>query len=238
MRVGISSSISTPDESALLNFFGNATFEGEGVLSMTFNTNDDPSPAKNISSSSMLSSREALSGDVPGEGEALRVWRMFQVSESLVFPAKLCRFDHAGRAAESPVDGAGVELERLELVLDLGFVEDGRGIEGPKKSVAELLLSILFMGGRGRRGAGCDIPLIRRRGRGDPASEEDERAVGEPQPRCANEGKATVPLCLGRDPPIRQGMPDGLIDCITMIIRPRRTKTFENLLSWETFPEV
>lgn len=92
--------------------------------------------------------------------------------------------------------------------------------------MAELLLSILFMGGRGRIAAECDIPLIRRRRRGEPDSEEDERA-GEAQPRCVEEGNATVPLCLGRDPPMRQGMPVGLIDYIAMTIRPaRRMKIF------------
>lgn len=113
------------------------------------------------------------------------------------------------------MEGAAVEVEKLEFVLDLGFAGDCRGIEGPKKSVAELLLSILLSGARGTRagrGSGRDIPLIRRRVRGEPVSERVEREAGEARPRCAKEGNVTVPLCLGRIPPMRQGMPDGLID--------------------------
>ncbi len=95
------------------------------------------------------------------------------------------------------------------------FEADGSGIEGPKKRVAELLLSILLSGARGRSGksgvgrAPNAPPLIRRRERGEPVSDEDEVGAGEPRPRWLSEGNATGPLCLGRGP-MRQGIPDCL----------------------------
>ncbi len=48
--------------------------------------------------------------------------------------------------------------------------------------MAELLLSILLSGALGTRGIGVGRvpPLILRRGRGDPASDEDDREAGSP----------------------------------------------------------
>lgn len=85
----------------------------------------------------------------------------------------------------------------------VGFVT---AIAGPKKSVAALTLSILLRGGRG--GYRLEPPPMRRRGRGEPASEEDEEEPGEAQARCAVDGKVTGPLCLGRAAPTLHGMPD------------------------------
>ena len=88
------------------------------------------------------------------------------------------------------------------------------GIEGPKKRVAALTFSILFKGGRGGYtglwpawGLTWVGPaLMRRRGRGEPASEEEE--AGEAPPRYVEVGKATGPLCRGRLFPTLHGIPD------------------------------
>lgn len=102
--------------------------------------------------------------------------------------------------------GAEGEGGRLELLRERVV----GGIVGPKKRVAALTFSIRLKGGRGgytglwpawgRTKVGP--PLIRRRGRGEPASEEEE--AGE-APRCAVAGNATGPLCRRR---LFPGIPD------------------------------
>lgn len=70
------------------------------------------------------------------------------------------------------------------------------GMGGPKKSVAELALSIRLSGARGGKFCGnwpicgrkrAAFPLIRRLARGEPASEEE---AGEAWARCAVPGNA------------------------------------------------
>jgi hypothetical protein len=70
-------------------------------------------------------------------------------------------------------------------------------MDGPKKSVAELALSIRFSGARDGKIWGnwfacgrerVTFPLIRRLARGEPASE----GAGEAWPRCAVPGNATA----------------------------------------------
>lgn len=102
--------------------------------------------------------------------------------------------------------GAEGERGRLELLRGRVVVE----IVGPKKRVAALTFSTRFKGGRGgytgfwpawgRTKVGP--PLIRRRGRGEPMSEEEE--TGEAS-WCAVAGKATGPLCRRR---LFPGIPD------------------------------